>query len=114
MQPKKALKYLLDIEQLIIELEDVVAICERDYFKFDANFMAIRATERNLELIGEAIRQLQLVAPEIPITNAKDIIGLRNMLAHAYDSIDATALWKILLKDLPQLKVEILEQIHRY
>lgn len=114
MPPKKALKYLLDMEQLIRELEDVVAICERDYFKFNANFMAIRATERNLELIGEALRQLQLVSPDIRITNAKDIIGLRNMLAHAYDSIDATVLWKILLRDLHPLKTEILEQIHRY
>jgi uncharacterized protein with HEPN domain len=43
----------------------------------------------------------------INISGAKDIIGLRNLLVHAYDSIDASVLWKILIKDLPILKEEI-------
>ena len=114
MPPKKALKYLLDVEQLIAELEALVSICERDYFLFNSNFMALRTAERNLELIGEAIRQMYAAAPEITINNAKDIIGLRNLLAHAYDNIDATALWKILIKDLPSLKAEVQEQIRRF
>ncbi|MBA4304687.1 MAG: hypothetical protein C0424_10720 [Sphingobacteriaceae bacterium] len=73
--------------------------------------MAIRTAERNLELVGEAIRQLLIIDPEARITHAKDIIGLRNMLAHAYDSIDSTALWKILIKDIPELKAEIHKHI---
>ncbi len=31
------------------------------------------------------------------------------MIVHAYDSIDPTTLWRILLKDLPVLKQEINE-----
>jgi uncharacterized protein with HEPN domain len=29
------------------------------------------------------------------------------MIVHAYDSIDPTTLWKIMIKDLPVLKEEI-------
>jgi uncharacterized protein with HEPN domain len=29
------------------------------------------------------------------------------MIVHAYDSIDPTTLWKILMKDIPVLKSEI-------
>jgi len=29
------------------------------------------------------------------------------MIVHAYDSIDPTTLWKIIIKDLPLLKEEI-------
>lgn len=111
MPRKLALKYLLDLEQLISELEKVVVFCNRDRFQFNENFMALRTVERNLELIGEAKRQLHLCTPEIKIAHAKAIIGLRNMLAHAYDSIDATVLWKILLRDIPDLTAEVLLHI---
>lgn len=108
MPPKIVLKYILDLEQLIGELEDVVQICESDYLKFSTNFMAIRAAERNLELIGEVVRQMQKISPMVPIKHAKEIIGMRNLLAHSYDNIDPTVLWKILLNKLPDLKEEIL------
>jgi uncharacterized protein with HEPN domain len=29
------------------------------------------------------------------------------MIVHAYDSIDPTVLWRILLKDIPILKLEV-------
>ena len=71
------------------------------------NFMAIRTVERDLEIIGEAVRKLKNMEPNLNISSAKQIIGLRNMIAHAYDSIDPTTLWRILLKDIPLLKKEI-------
>ncbi len=111
MPRKLAMKYLLDLEQLISELEKVVVFCNRDFFQFNENFMALRTVERNLERMGEANRQLHLCTFEIKIAHAKDIIGLRNMLAHAYDSIDATVLWKILLRDIPDLTAEVLLHI---
>ncbi len=58
-------------------------------------------------IIGEAINKLNKLDQTISISNTKQIIGLRNMIVHAYDSIDTTVLWKILIKDLPVLKIEI-------
>jgi uncharacterized protein with HEPN domain len=35
------------------------------------------------------------------ILGSKDIIGLKNMIVHAYDSIDPTTLRKIIINDFP-------------
>ncbi len=105
MQPKSVLKYLLDIESIISELESIVEMHEMDYTKFSESFIAIRAVERDLMIIGEAINKISKQDPNIQISSTKHIIGLRNMIVH--DSIDPTTLWKILMKDIPVLKSEI-------
>jgi uncharacterized protein with HEPN domain len=107
MQPNELLKYLLDIESVILELEKVVEIHSRDYIQFSESFMAIRTTERDLMIIGEAVGKIVKNNPDIRISSAKHIIGLRNMIVHAYDAIDPTSLWRILIKDLPVLKEEV-------
>lgn len=109
MPPNKVLKYILDIESVINELEVVITIHERDYSKFSSNFMAVRTVERDLEIIGEAVRKITLLNPTLEISGSKHIIGLRNMIVHAYDSIEPTTLWKIMIKDIPILKDDILK-----
>ncbi|NEN24627.1 DUF86 domain-containing protein [Cryomorpha ignava] len=109
MLRKAVLKYILDLEVVIAELEQIIEICDGDYTKFSSNFMAVRAVERNLMIIGEAISKILKTEPEIKIANSKLMIGLRNMIVHAYDTIDPTTLWRILIKDLPVLKLEIAE-----
>lgn len=52
MQHEAALKYLLDIEAVITELESIIELSENVYNKFSANFLAIRAAERDLMIIG--------------------------------------------------------------
>ena len=54
MPPKEVLKYILDIEAVIEELEQVVSLHAGDYAKFSSNFMATRTVERDLGIIGEA------------------------------------------------------------
>ena len=107
MPPKEILKYILDIESVIEELDEVINMYGKDYRKFSSNFMAVRTVERDLEIIGEAVRKLIEIDPSLKISSSKQIIGLRNMIVHAYDAIDPTMLWRILLKDLPLLKNEI-------
>lgn len=107
MPPRELLKLILDIESIISEIEEVIEISSKDYNKFCSNFLAVRTVERNLEIIGEAVRKMLLVDPSLQISSTRDIIGLRNILAHAYDAIEPTTLWKIIIKDLPILKDEI-------
>lgn len=108
MLPKAILKYVLDIESIISELEHIIELHD-DYGKFSSSFIAIRAVERDLMIIGEAVNKMIKLEPNINISSTKHIIGLRNMIAHAYDSIDPTLLWTILIKDIPMLKQEILD-----
>ncbi len=63
------------------------------------------AVERQLEILGEAANRLtkefQSVYPEI---NWRKIIGLRNILIHRYDDIQAETVWLILVNDLHSLR----------
>jgi len=58
-------------------------------------------------IIGEALGNILKIYTEIQISSSRDIIGLRNIIVHAFDSIDPTILWRIMIKDLPLLKDEI-------
>jgi uncharacterized protein with HEPN domain len=114
MQPRnEALKYLLDIESIIDELEKIVNHHNFDFIDFSNHFISIRAVERDLMIIGEAVGKLQKLNPPFAIPYSNQIIGLRNMIVHAYDSIDPTVLWRILIKDIPTLKLEIKELINK-
>lgn len=66
-----------------------------------------RAIERDLEIIGEAIKKISELEPSIAITSARNIIGLRNIISHAYDSVEPEMIWGIIQKDIPILSNEI-------
>ena len=68
-----------------------------------------RATERNLEIIGEAVRKILEIEPTIEITSVKNIIGLRNLISHAYDSIEPEMIWGIIQNNIPTLSSETLK-----
>ena len=47
-----------------------------------------RAIEREMEIIGEAVGKLLKIHPDVKISSARKIIGMRNLLAHAYGNVD--------------------------
>jgi uncharacterized protein with HEPN domain len=55
-------------------------------------------------IIGEATKRLspefRLQYPEI---SWKDIAGMRDILGYQYDKINATTLWDVVQKDIPEL-----------
>lgn len=107
MPPDKILKYLLDIESIILEIEMVKKITENNFDNFQKNFLITRAVERQLEIIGEALNKIKQLDSSLQINNSKNIISLRNLIVHAYDSIDIEILWGIIQKDIPILKSDI-------
>lgn len=106
MQPK-LLKYFLDIESVIDEIEMIKKKTQNDFSLFVNNVILQRAIERDLEIIGEAIRKILEIEPNIEISSAKNIIGLRNIIAHAYDSVEPEMLWGIIQKNIPVLAEEV-------
>jgi uncharacterized protein with HEPN domain len=72
--------------------------------EFVADTRTYDATLRNLELIGEAARnipeEVRSAHPEIP---SRMIIATRNRLIHAYLGIDDDTIWSIIQDDLPEL-----------
>lgn len=63
--------------------------------------------ERELEIIGEAMRKLLKISPELYIENARQIMDTRNWVIHGYDRVDDIIIWRIISKHLPKLKEEI-------
>jgi len=101
------LKYILDIESIINEIDAIRERVGDDFSKFGEDVILKRAAERDLEIIGEAVRNLVTIDPKIEISSIKKIIGMRNLISHAYDSIEAEIVWGIIQKDIPILKNEV-------
>jgi|SRR5690554_322774 len=73
MQPK-LLKYILDIESVIEEIESIKQKTQNDFNNFSSDIIFQRAVERDLEIIGEAIRRVIELKPNVHITASKNII----------------------------------------
>lgn len=103
----KILKYILDIESVIKEIEIVKVKTGNNFNNFRSDIILQRAVERNLEIIGEAIKKLIEIDSSIKINSSKNIIGLRNLISHAYDSIEPEMIWGIIQNNIPLLELEI-------
>ena len=110
---KQELKYLVDIQLFIEELETFFPE-EKRFENFNNNVLLRRGVERMFEVIGEALKNYKNLNSKIEITNAREIIGLRNIIAHAYDSVDYPKLWAIVINHIPHLKQEINNLIEKY
>ena len=67
------------------------------------------AVERELLIIGEALNAAEGVCPDARerVTHLGRVVGLRNRLAHGYDTIDDAMVWSIAREDIPPLLVEL-------
>lgn len=106
---ERILKWLFDVKFSIEEIDSYFLGAEKDFFKYRENLMLKRAVERNLEIIGEAVNRILTRDNSYndKISNARAIVGLRNYVIHAYDSISDENIWSILIYHLPKLKNEI-------
>jgi uncharacterized protein with HEPN domain len=68
------------------------------------------AVVRNLEVMGEAAKNLSLAFkakyPDVPW---KTLAGLRDKLIHFYFGIDYKIVWSVVKKELPKLRKQINE-----
>lgn len=100
-------KYLCDIKVCIEEIEEFVRIKGRLFEVFLGDTMFRRAIERNISIIGEAMTKILQRDSDIPISEAKNIKRCRNYVVHAYDSLDSSIIWGVVINDLPKLKEEV-------
>ena len=63
------------------------------------------AVERQFEIIGEALRRLSREDPDLVTTirEHKRIIAFRNILVHAYASVDDRIVWDVIQRYVPEL-----------
>ena len=65
------------------------------------------AVERGISIIGEALNKANKIKKDLEITNLKNIIGMRHIVIHDYDMIEAERLYITIKKYIPILKEEI-------
>jgi uncharacterized protein with HEPN domain len=105
---KEVQTWLEDIRQSIEEIETFLPE-KLNFFEFQKDLKGRKAIERNIEIIGEAFNRILKVQPDIQITNARKIIDTRNRISHGYDSVSEDIIWAIVVKDLKNLKEEIID-----
>jgi uncharacterized protein with HEPN domain len=99
-------KYLSDIINSIELIEDFIK-STTNFSEFNADLKTRSAVERQLSIIGEAVNLLDKKFPDFKLENTRKIVGFRNRLIHAYDSIEASVIWAIIKNHLNPLKEEI-------
>ena len=99
---------LEDVTVSIEKIERYMHGLTMDSFKTDEK--TVDAVVRNLEIIGEAVRQ---IPSEFKEKNSNvpwsQIAGLRNRIVHDYFGLDIEMIWHIVTSDLPELKTKISE-----
>jgi len=103
---EKSKKYLSDV-LMAINLIRLFTIDITDFDNYEKDLKTQSAVERQLVIIGEALNKLRQTESDFVIENDKQIIGFRNRLVHAYDSIDNSIVWAIINRHLEKLKGEI-------
>ena len=112
---QKDLSYLIDIVDSIIDINEFTYSIE--FYQFEKDKMRKLAVERLLEIIGQAAGK---ISPETQnnLENIpwKNIIGLRNKLAHDYGEILAERIWKISKNSIQELlqELEKIDEIKEY
>lgn len=92
-------KYLSDI-QIAIGLIETFTSDIQTFEQYTQDLKTQSAVERQLSIIGEAVNKFRQECPDEILENTKQIVGFRNRLIHAYDSIDNSIVWMILKKYL--------------
>jgi uncharacterized protein with HEPN domain len=102
MQPESA-ALLWDVNAAAIRIVEFIGgLDERGYASDDLRRSAV---ERQLEIVGEALKNLRKVDPDTAqqIPDLARIIGLRNILAHGYTVVDDAVVWSAASQRVPEL-----------
>jgi len=105
--------YLAHILEAIDRIERYIA--DVGYEDFVGREMVQDAVVRNLEIIGEACRNIERSSPDFagrhPDLPLKAASEMRNALAHGYFGVDLAIVWRTIRTDLPALRQQAQEII---
>jgi uncharacterized protein with HEPN domain len=101
--------WLYDILNAIIEIESFFPGTSKDFLEYKNDLKTRRASERNVEIIGEAMNRILNRDSSIQLSSSRKIVDTRNRIIHGYDSVSDDIIWGLIMNHLPLLKSEIEE-----
>ena len=102
MQPKVK-TFLYDIQQACDSLRDFIS--GKTFADYQRDDLLRSGVERKLMIIGEAVYQILHLDPDLEsnISQARQIVGFRNVLVHGYFAVEDETVWGIAKNDIPVL-----------
>jgi uncharacterized protein with HEPN domain len=106
----------------VLYVRDMVACCDKvlaytggiDRNDFAERGIVFDATVRNLELLGEAARQVpDAVRADHPGIEWRKIVGLRNLLIHSYFGVDEDVIWDLVQHRIQPLRDSLVDLLRR-
>lgn len=98
--------YLSDILESIEAIESFVDNVDFDFFRKDRK--TFFATIRELEIIGEAVKNIpDDLKDQYPHVLWQQIRAFRNKITHEYFGIDVRIVWDVVINELPLLKQHV-------
>jgi uncharacterized protein with HEPN domain len=108
MKNRDPKSYLNDILNSIVHIEEYVASI--DYTDFSNDQKTVDAVIRNLEIIGEATKNItQEIRDKYPDLPWREMSGMRDKLIHGYFDVIYSIIWETIKNDLPLIKSEIMK-----
>ncbi|MBI2327191.1 DUF86 domain-containing protein [Candidatus Curtissbacteria bacterium] len=110
MSKKRYRVYLDDILTSVERIKDYTKNLSKEDFLKDLK--TIDAVVRNIEILGEAARNIpedfKEKYPELPWSK---MISMRNKVIHEYSGIDLEILWQTVQEDIPSLEDQVKELV---
>ena len=103
MSKREPRLYLVDIYDSINKIEEYTKGLLFPEFSNDQ--MTVDAVVRNLEIIGEAAKNVPAETSEkYPSIPWEKMVSMRNKVIHEYQNVDLDILWKTIKEDLSPVK----------
>lgn len=114
MANEQVLTYLQDVLDAINDMQSCFADFPNRYDMFEKDIMRRCVVERKVEIMGEAINRIKKADTSVVIPNARAIIDTRNRIIHAYDNVQPEFLWSLVIRHIPELKLDVERIITEY
>ena len=106
MKEREYIDYIQDILDSINDIEEFTQGMDFDNFGKDKK--TIYAVIRAIEIIGEATKNIpDIIRKKHPNIEWKKIAGMRDIIIHAYFTLDLDLIWEIIQNKLSELKEKI-------
>ena len=108
-------EFLYDVKEAIVRVKEYIGVMS--YEEFLKDIKTQDAVVRNLEIIGEAAKNLSNdLKKRYRSIEWKDITGMRDIIIHYYFGIKWDIVWSVVNDKLPELKetIEMILQKEKY